>query len=309
LEKATGVKFPEDLTSDAANKLYCDLCEKHGVTCPEPRTSARLLDKLVGKFLESGIVNPTFICEHPELMSPLAKTHRSKKGLTERFELFVLEKELCNAYTELNNPATQRARFADQAKEKEKGDDEAQFFDEDFCKALDFGLPPTAGWGMGIDRLTMFLTSNDNIKEVMLFPAMKPREDTPQDEKKSECSDSGSCPSGASGSSSGSCPATGADAPKKCGGIGQEKPADDEVMKAVTAVSSQIGEKLSAVKDHPFKIISYTTQVVAGTNYFVKVDFGSSAVHVLRIFRSLGNQQYTLVSTQPSSLQQPITYF
>ncbi len=110
-------------------------------------------------------------------MSPLAKTHRSKVGVTERFELFVLEKELCNAYTELNNPLVQRARFADQLKDKEKGDDEAQQLDEDFVRALEHGLPPTAGWGLGIDRMTMFLTNTDNIKEVLLFPAMKPIEE------------------------------------------------------------------------------------------------------------------------------------
>jgi len=95
-------------------------------------------------------------------------------GMTERFELFVLGKEVCNAYTELNNPHIQRQRFAEQAKDRESGDDEAQKLDEGFCVALEYGLPPTAGWGMGIDRLTMFLTGALNIKEVLLFPAMKP---------------------------------------------------------------------------------------------------------------------------------------
>ena len=98
-------------------------------------------------------------------MSPLSKSHRSKIGRTERFELFVLEKEICNAYTELNLPMVQRARFAAQAKDKDAGDDEAQATDEGFCVALDYGLPPTAGWGMGIDRMTMFLSNTDNIKE------------------------------------------------------------------------------------------------------------------------------------------------
>ena len=107
-------------------------------------------------------------------------SHRSKSGLTERFELFVLQKEVCNAYTELNMPMIQRARFADQAKDRLQGDDEAQMMDEDFCRALDYGLPPTAGWGMGIDRMTMFLSNTDNIKEVLLFPAMKPQENEPQ---------------------------------------------------------------------------------------------------------------------------------
>merc|ERR1711915_790926 len=96
------------------------------------------------------------------------------KGLTERFELFVAKKEICNAYTELNDPLDQRARFAQQAQDKAAGDDEAQMIDENFCTALEYGLPPTGGWGMGIDRLTMFLTNSHNIKEVLFFPAMKP---------------------------------------------------------------------------------------------------------------------------------------
>jgi len=117
-------------------------------------------------------------------MSPLSKTHRSKKGVTERFELFVLEKEICNAYTELNDPEVQRARFADQLKERSKGDDEGMKPDEGFCVALDYGLPPTAGWGMGIDRMTMFLTNQNNIKEVLLFPAMRPEEGRSDTDKK-----------------------------------------------------------------------------------------------------------------------------
>merc|ERR1711925_45214 len=97
-------------------------------------------------------------------------------GLTERFELFVMNKEVCNAYTELNDPAVQRSRFEQQAKDKASGDDEAMFYDEGFCTALEYGLPPTAGWGLGIDRLAMFLTDSNNIKEVLFFPAMKPEE-------------------------------------------------------------------------------------------------------------------------------------
>lgn len=108
-------------------------------------------------------------------MSPLAKYHRSKKGLTERFELFVVGTELCNAYTELNDPRTQLERFKGQVKAAEEGDEEAQKeIDTDYVEALEYGLPPTAGWGLGIDRLTMFLTDKCNIKEVLLFPAMKP---------------------------------------------------------------------------------------------------------------------------------------
>ncbi|XP_022059036.1 lysine--tRNA ligase isoform X1 [Acanthochromis polyacanthus] len=176
LEKIMGVKFPptDSYDSDETRKFFDDLCAQKGVECPPPRTTARLLDKLVGDFLEVECINPTFICDHPQIMSPLAKWHRSQKGLTERFELFVMKKEICNAYTELNDPIRQRELFEQQAKAKAEGDDEAMFIDEGFCTALEYGLPPTAGWGMGIDRLAMFLTDSNNIKEVLLFPAMKP---------------------------------------------------------------------------------------------------------------------------------------
>mmetsp|Transcript_22174 Transcript_22174/g.37537 ORF Transcript_22174/g.37537 Transcript_22174/m.37537 type:complete len:657 (-) Transcript_22174:139-2109(-) len=176
LEEATGVKFPE-LTDPSANQFFKDLCKKFDVECGAPRTTARLVDKLVGHFLEDNIVNPTFVTDHPEMMSPLAKSHRSMPGMTERFELFVCKREVLNAYTELNMPKVQRERFTDQAKQGQDGDDEAQAHDEDFCVSLEYGLPPTAGWGMGIDRLTMFLTNKWNIKEVLLFPAMKPTDE------------------------------------------------------------------------------------------------------------------------------------
>ncbi|XP_074040676.1 lysyl-tRNA synthetase isoform X2 [Leptinotarsa decemlineata] len=186
LEEALKVKFPPptEFSSEETNKFLSDLCIKNNVECPAPRTTARLLDKLVGDFIEEQCINPSFIMEHPQIMSPLAKWHRSIPGLTERFELFVMKKEVCNAYTELNDPVVQRQRFEQQAADKAAGDDEAQLVDEDFCKALEYGLPPTAGWGMGIDRLTMFLTDNNNIKEVLLFPAMKP--DDPNKNKEDE---------------------------------------------------------------------------------------------------------------------------
>lgn len=176
LEEALGVKFPppNELHTPESNKFFSDLCIKHEVECPAPRTSARLLDKLVGDFIEIKCINPTYITDHPQFMSPLAKWHRSIKGLTERFELFIMKKEVVNAYTELNDPLVQRERFEQQAKDKAAGDDEAQMVDENFCVALEHGLPPTGGWGMGIDRVTMFLTDSINIKEVLLFPAMKP---------------------------------------------------------------------------------------------------------------------------------------
>lgn len=176
LEKATGKTFPH-MESPEMPAFLEGILKEHQIECANPRTVARLVDKLVGHFLEDNIINPTFITEHPEMMSPLAKYHRSKPGLTERFELFVAGREVCNAYTELNNPVVQRQRFADQAKQSVDGDDEAQVHDEAFCEAMEYGLPPTAGWGLGVDRLTMFLTNKWNIKEVLLFPAMKPSDE------------------------------------------------------------------------------------------------------------------------------------
>ncbi|KAL0084341.1 lysyl-tRNA synthetase [Phycomyces blakesleeanus] len=178
LEEKLNVTFPagDKLQTPEGTKFLSDLCIKHNVDCSAPRTSARLLDKLVGDFLEVSCISPTFITGHPMMMSPLAKKHRERAGLCERFELFVATKEVCNAYTELNDPFDQRERFAQQASDKDAGDDEAQMIDENFCQALEYGLPPTGGWGMGIDRLTMFLTNSNNIKEVLLFPAMKPEE-------------------------------------------------------------------------------------------------------------------------------------
>ncbi|XP_031504843.1 lysine--tRNA ligase isoform X2 [Nymphaea colorata] len=178
LEAEANLNIPKDLTSEAANRYLVDACEKFGVKCPPPQTTARLLDKLVGHFLEEQCVNPTFIINHPEIMSPLAKWHRSKPGLTERFELFVNKHEVCNAYTELNDPVVQRDRFAQQLKDRQSGDDEAMAFDEAFCTALDHGLPPTAGWGLGIDRVAMLLTDSLNIKEVIFFPAMRPQDES-----------------------------------------------------------------------------------------------------------------------------------
>ncbi|XP_032652266.1 lysine--tRNA ligase isoform X1 [Chelonoidis abingdonii] len=178
LERILGVKLPatDHFETEETRKFFDAICVERSVECPPPRTTARLLDKLVGEFLEVTCINPTFICDHPQIMSPLAKWHRSQRGLTERFELFVMKKEICNAYTELNDPFRQRQFFEDQAKAKAAGDDEAMFIDDNFCTALEYGLPPTAGWGMGIDRLTMFLTDSNNIKEVLLFPAMKPED-------------------------------------------------------------------------------------------------------------------------------------
>jgi lysyl-tRNA synthetase class 2 len=175
LERITGEKFPEydQLHTDETNAFLQKVCKKMNVECPPPLTNARMLDKLTGEFIEEQCVNPTFIMEHPQMMSPLAKYHRTKKGLCERFEAFVCKKEIANAYTELNNPFDQRLRFEEQARQKAQGDDEAQMVDENFLTSLEYSLPPTGGWGLGIDRLVMFLTDKYSIREVQSFPFMK----------------------------------------------------------------------------------------------------------------------------------------
>ena len=174
LEKKLGVTFPKDLSSAETRAMLEGLLEEHKVECEDPKTPARMIDKLVGEFIEVNCVNPTFITDHPRLMSPLAKWHRDNDQLTERFELFVNKHELANAYTELNDPKVQLEAFLDQAKQGAEGDDEAQRVDRGYVQALEYGLPPTAGWGIGIDRLAMLLTDSNTIKEVLLFPAMKP---------------------------------------------------------------------------------------------------------------------------------------
>lgn len=175
LEEATGEKFPPgpELHTTETNEFLRKLLKKCKVECSPPQTNARMLDKLVGEFIEEKCINPTFITEHPQMMSPLAKYHRSKPGLCERFETFVCKKEIVNAYTELNDPFDQRLRFEEQARQKDQGDEEAQLIDENFCESLEYGLPPTGGWGMGIDRLVMFLTDNYTIREVLAFPFMR----------------------------------------------------------------------------------------------------------------------------------------
>ena len=185
LEEELKVKFPENLETEETRQFLDDLCVKHNVECANPRSMPRLMDKLVGEFLEPKCISPTFIINHPQLMSPLCKYHRKNKFLAERFELFIGTHEVTNAYTEMNDPFKQRYLFEDQAKQKAAGDEEANFVDENFLTSIEYGLPPTGGFGMGIDRLTMYLTDNINIKEVILFPAMKPvDEDKDKDKDK-----------------------------------------------------------------------------------------------------------------------------
>ncbi|XP_049877716.1 lysine--tRNA ligase-like isoform X2 [Pectinophora gossypiella] len=177
LEKALNVTFPpaNELHTPEANVFLVQLCDKYQVDCSPPWTSARIIDSLVGEFIQEHIVHPTFIMDYPQIMSPLAKQHRDHSGLTERFELYVMKKELCNAYTELNDPVLQRKRFIEQEKDRLAGDEEVPPSDEEYIRAMEYGLPPTAGLGLGIDRLVMFLTDSINIKDVLLFPAEQPK--------------------------------------------------------------------------------------------------------------------------------------
>lgn len=175
LEKATGEKFPpnDQLHTEETNEFLRKVLKKMNVECTPPLTNTRMIDTLVGEFLESQCESPTFIMGHPQVMSPLAKYHRDKPGLCERAEVFVATKEIANFYTELNDPFDQRLRFEEQARQKAQGDEEATLIDENFCTSLEYGLPPTGGWGMGIDRLVMFLTNNYSIHEVIAFPFIK----------------------------------------------------------------------------------------------------------------------------------------
>ncbi|SFR40141.1 lysyl-tRNA synthetase, class II [Robiginitalea myxolifaciens] len=151
---------------EVAKSLNLEVDETMGV--------GKLIDEIFGECCEHHYIQPTFIIDYPEEMSPLTKAHRSKPGLTERFELMVNGKEIANAYSELNDPIDQRRRFEEQLRLSEKGDDEAMFIDQDFLRALEFGMPPTSGIGIGIDRLVMLLTNNASIQEVLFFPQMKP---------------------------------------------------------------------------------------------------------------------------------------
>ena len=155
-------------------------CLEKGMDVDETMGKGKLIDELFGEFCEGTFIQPTFITDYPVEMSPLTKMHRSKPGLTERFELMVNGKELANAYSELNDPIDQENRFIDQMKFADKGDDEAMIIDQDFLRALQYGMPPTSGIGIGIDRLVMLMTGKTFIQEVLFFPQMKPEKKIPQ---------------------------------------------------------------------------------------------------------------------------------
>ena len=157
-----------------------NFCKEKGMEVDETMGKGKLIDELFGEFCEGTFIQPTFITDYPVEMSPLTKMHRSKPGLTERFELMVNGKELANAYSELNDPIDQEERFIDQMKLADKGDDEAMIIDHDFLRALQYGMPPTSGIGIGIDRLVMLMTGNAFIQEVLFFPQMKPEAKVPQ---------------------------------------------------------------------------------------------------------------------------------
>jgi lysyl-tRNA synthetase class 2 len=175
IEEKTGF----DCTGKTEEEIRA-FCLSKGMDVDETMGKGKLIDELFGEFCEGTFIQPTFIIDYPVEMSPLTKMHRSKPGLTERFELMVNGKELANAYSELNDPIDQEERFVEQMRLADKGDDEAMIIDQDFLRALQYGMPPTSGIGIGIDRLVMLMTGKTFIQEVLFFPQMKPEKKIPQ---------------------------------------------------------------------------------------------------------------------------------
>ncbi|MBQ1979595.1 MAG: lysine--tRNA ligase [Alistipes sp.] len=170
-----------DITGQTEEQLR-EACARLNVEIDETMGKGKLIDAIFGQYCEADLIQPTFICDYPIEMSPLCKRHRDNSELTERFELFVAGKELCNAYSELNDPIDQLERFQEQMRLSERGDDEAMFIDMDFVRALEYGMPNCSGMGMGIDRLTMFMTGQTAIQDVLFFPTMRPEKKPTIDE-------------------------------------------------------------------------------------------------------------------------------
>ncbi|MEX2596360.1 MAG: lysine--tRNA ligase, partial [Salibacteraceae bacterium] len=173
IEKYTGTDVSK--MNEAELRRFCKTLH---IETDESMGKGKLLDEIFGEKCEPNLIQPTFVMDYPKEMSPLCKVHRNNPELTERFELMINGKEVANAYTELNDPIDQRARFEEQLKLSEKGDDEAMFIDQDFVRSLEYGMPPTSGMGIGIDRLVMLLTNSPSIQDVLLFPQMKPERQT-----------------------------------------------------------------------------------------------------------------------------------
>ena len=176
IKEFTGI----DITGMNEDQLR-EVCKKIGVEVDETMVKGKIIDEIFGEKFEGNYIQPTFITDYPIEMSPLCKRHRNNPELTERFELMVNGKELCNAYSELNDPIDQRFRFEEQLRLSEKGDDEAMFIDNDFIRALEYGMPPTSGMGIGMDRLVMLMTGQSTIQEVLLFPQMRPEKTQKKD--------------------------------------------------------------------------------------------------------------------------------
>ena len=176
--EAIKIHTGHDVAGMDENQLK-DVCRKVGIEVDDSMGVGKLIDELFGEKCEHHYIQPTFITDYPKEMSPLTKEHRTNKALTERFELMVNGKELANAYSELNDPIDQKERFEEQLKLSEKGDDEAMFIDHDFVRSLEYGMPPTSGIGIGIDRLVMLMTNNSSIQEVLFFPQMRPEKKAP----------------------------------------------------------------------------------------------------------------------------------
>jgi lysyl-tRNA synthetase class 2 len=169
IQKYTGIDVSEMTEAELVQT-----CKDLGIATDDTMGRGKLVDELFSEKVEANLIQPTYITDYPIEMTPLAKKHRSKEGLVERFELFVMGKEIGNAYTELNDPIDQRERFEDQLKLADRGDDEAMAMDDDFIRSLEYGMPPTSGLGIGIDRLVMLMTNQSTIQEVLFFPQMRP---------------------------------------------------------------------------------------------------------------------------------------